>query len=467
MRETTPPNEQTTLLLHHEGNHVEGNKHNEKPSSSSTLYNFYFMAALFSAGHGCTVSCLSLATARLGSVGALQSGMLYLSYTLSAVLGATYIIQRFGARNAMATGMLLFCTYVACFWVATVFPAHQDASALTGAAIGGLGAGLLWNAQGTYLAQAAQRYSLETGMDLSTCTSNLAGGFAFIYLLVEVCLRSMSTALTMSWGSIFAIYTVIALTSSGGMFFVKDYGTEEEDSSSATSTEPTTALYKVTAAVRLLLSDRKMKHMVGMNFIFGFASAFLNSYINAEVVRVALHDDDSSYIGALSSWIALSAALSSLLLRSVRNKGIVLVGGAVCFFMVAFPFIVQPDATKWGLSGILTIYTLHGVGRSTFESTLKAIVCDFFPQNTAGAFGNIIMLNGLSNAIGYFLSFRLQCGEPSAYCVEYSDKTMHSVLSFELLVCVTAVAAVVGYWRAEALDKREKEAKAELMLLIV
>lgn len=457
-----PPTEKTSLLR----NNVEQNSNDDEDTSSNrTLHNFYLMAALFSAGHGCTVSCLSLATARLGSVGALQSSMLYLSYMLSTVLGATYIIKRFGARNGMITGMLLFCIYVACFWVATAFPEIQDASALTGAAIGGLGAGLLWNAQGTYLAQAAKRHSEESRTELSSCTSSLAGGFAFIYLIIEVFLRFMSTALTgsMTWETIFGIYTVIAFTSSFGMFFVTDYGTEE-DNGSATGTS---AFYKATAALRLLLSDRKMKHMVGMNFVFGFTSAFLNSYVNAEVVRVALNDENSSYVGALSSWIALSAALMSLLLRKVHNKGIILVVGAMCFFMVAFPFIVQPDATKWSLSGILAIYTLHGIGRSTFESTLKATFVDFFPSDTAGAFGNIVMQNGLSNAIGYFLSFKLQCGEPSAYCVEYSDKSMHHVLSFELLVCLTAIAAVVGYWRAAALDKIEREEKAELMLLIV
>lgn len=43
---------------------------------SPILRNFILMSILFSANHGCVVACLSLATARLGSLGAYQSGLL-------------------------------------------------------------------------------------------------------------------------------------------------------------------------------------------------------------------------------------------------------------------------------------------------------------------------------------------------------------------------------------------------------
>lgn len=46
-------------------------------SKNAEYWNFVKMAVLFSANHGCVVACLSLATARLGNVGAWQSGILY------------------------------------------------------------------------------------------------------------------------------------------------------------------------------------------------------------------------------------------------------------------------------------------------------------------------------------------------------------------------------------------------------
>ena len=70
---------------------------------------FLAMSLLFSANHGCVVACLGLATARLGSVGAWQSGLLYLTYTGSALFGATYLVKRLGSRNSLALGMTLYC----------------------------------------------------------------------------------------------------------------------------------------------------------------------------------------------------------------------------------------------------------------------------------------------------------------------------------------------------------------------
>lgn len=452
MTETVRPTEASTLL--------KSSSSGQEDASNKTRNNFYLMALFFSTNHGCMVACLSLATARLGAVGAIQSGVLSLSYMASAVLGATYVVKRFGARNAMLTGMLLYCAYVACFWVATSYPAMEQVAALTGATIGGFGAGFLWTAQGSYLAMAAKHQAKESSTDLSECTSNLAGVFAFIYLIVELGIRFMPTVLAgfVSWKSIYAIYTAIAFSSAFGMLLVTDYGIDDEENPS------TSVFYKVTAALQLLFKDPKMKYMIGLSAAFGLASSFLNSYINGEVVKVALNDPDSVYVGALSSWISLSAALTSLVFRRVRNKGAVLIGGAMCFFFVAFPFVVQPDASMWNAPGLLTVYTLHGVGRSTFESTLKATFIDFFPTETAGAFSNIILQSGLSTAVGYFLSVRLECQEPSRYCIEYSDRTLHDVLSFELLVCFTAIAAILGYLRAANIHKMEQEEKAGLVL---
>ena len=54
----------------------------------------------------------------------------------------------------------------------------------------------------------------------------------------------------------------------------------------------------------------------------------------------------------------------------------------------------------------LIVYSLHGVGRATFEGTLKATFADYFPYEKEGAFANIILQNGLSGAIGYMCKLK-------------------------------------------------------------
>jgi hypothetical protein len=120
-----------------------------------------------------------------------------------------------------------------------------------------------------------------------------------------------------------------------------------------------------------------------------------------KVVAVALHDKDSHFIGIFSSWMALVAALTSLLTTKIPHKGFLLIVGAMSFFFVAFPLLIQPDATMWNIQGLVSIYTLQGIGRATFESTLKATFADYFSSDSVGAFSNIILQNGLSGAVGY------------------------------------------------------------------
>jgi MFS family permease len=343
-------------------------------------------------------ACLSLATAQLGSTGAWQSGILYIAYTASALLGATFVVKRFGARNSMWLGMTLYCAYVACFYLA-VSLSNPKLYAWTGAAIGGIGAGFLWTAQGAYFGKAAEEHAMWLQQPVSTSTASFAGIFAFLYLAEEVVLRLLSTVLlemgVASWESIFGIYTVVTVLSTVAMPLVRDYSRDVDPTR-------TTVFYKVTAAAQLLWTDPKMKYMIGLNAVFGFAAAFLNSYVNGQVVP------DSKYIGILSAWVSAVAAGMSLIFGKLALKigrGPILILGAMCFFGVAFPFVVQPDGSKydWGL--LIMIYSLHGVGRATFEGTLKATFADYFSYEKEGACANIILQNGLSGAIGYICKY--------------------------------------------------------------
>jgi MFS family permease len=144
--------------------------------------------------------------------------------------------------------------------------------------------------------------------------------------------------------------------------------------------------------------------MIGLNAVFGLTSAFLNSYVNGEVVPVALNDPETKYNGVLNSLTPAVAAAMSLLFGRVSpiiGRGPVLIFGACCFFGVVFPFLVEPQAQNWGWAALIMVYSIHGAGRATFEGTLKATFADYFSYEKEGAFANIILQNGLSGAVGH------------------------------------------------------------------
>jgi MFS family permease len=430
---------------------------------------------------------MALATSRLGSIGAWQSGMLFLTYTASGLLGATYVVKRLGARDSLIAGMALYIAYVGCFLVATKFHDQTRPIALTGAAIGGVGAGFLWTAQGAYFGRASEEHARHLCQPVKVSTASLAGIFAFIYLAEEVLLRLLSTLLLgvgiASWEIIFGVYTFLTVISAMAMACVHNYPNSEDGESTRS-----TFWYQVTAAWQVLKDDPKMKYMIGLNAVFGLTSAFLNSYVNGEVVPVALNDPEAKYNGVLNSLASAVAASMSLLFGRVSpiiGRGPVLIFGACCFFGVVFPFLVEPQAQNWGWPALILVYSLHGTGRATFEGTLKATFADYFSYEKEGAFANIILQNGLSGAVGYvskcyavymllfllesivlhllalmmdspIVTFSLLCDEPSRYCIEYSNGTLHDVASFELIIVFFAIIAILGYWRASVLYHSER-----------
>ncbi len=438
---------------------------------SSILATFILMSVCFAANHGAVTSCLGLSSARLGNLtylnadlGTWQSGTLYITYTLSAVFGAAHIVKILGPRNGLFAGLVIYCVYVSCFLVAAlVEDTLKWPVAIAGAFIGGIGGGFLWTAQGAYFVKVSEAYARSAGIEKTAATSYLGGIFAFFYLFEEVAMKLLSTLLTetlnQTWLTVFAIYTAIAVLSAIGILFCHKFPIESTN-------DGKDLCYKLTSAVRIWSVDPKMKYMVPLNAVFGFAAAFLGAYVTGQVVHFTGRDN---YAGALTAIPAGVAALMSLVLGKVgqvTGKGPILIGGALSFAAMSAIFVARPAVDGWGWGALVTVYALMGIGRSTFESTLRATFADFFSKDTEGAFANIILQSGLASSVAFFVFPHLQCSTPSDYCIEYKNNGgLHNVLALELVVIATAALAIIGYLRAAAL-RRKEVAEEEIKSLV-
>ena len=137
-----------------------------------------------------------------------------------------------------------------------------------------------------------------------------------------------------------------------------------------------------------------MKYMFGLNAAFGFASSFIASYISGEFEVKALNDNDSEFIGVLSATTAGTAAIFSAIFGYVAQrpkvgKSPILIVGAAFFFLVGFSVVIFPNPLHWGWLSIFCIYIFQGIGRATFEGTLRAEFADMFPSEKEGAFANV------------------------------------------------------------------------------
>ena len=95
------------------------------PKTNCICFFLFFYTTKF---HYTLIACLALATSRLGvATGAWQSGILYSMYTVSSILGSTYIVKKLGPKQSVVVGMVLLCAYVGCFYsVATLAEATSS-----------------------------------------------------------------------------------------------------------------------------------------------------------------------------------------------------------------------------------------------------------------------------------------------------------------------------------------------------
>ena len=429
------------------------------------LHNFVRMAAFFSGTVSCAIACLSLATARLGSIGARQSGLIFLTYTCASVMGATSLANILGARNAMILGMTLFCAYVACFLIAIMDDSLARDATLIGAVLGGVGAGISWTSQGSYFLLASNRYvQASQTHNWHEATTLLAEIFAAIYLVTEASLGVLSSILELwriPWSLVFSVYASIAVACTCAMPIMVQNYPNDEASILLVSAESQWDIFSST--LRLLLRDPKMKYMIGFNAAMGLGSAFVNAVVSGAVVPVIFKDENSLYVGVLmAAHAAVAAGMSALfgyVSRRVGNVPVMTIG-AICMMTPAAAFLMQPNLHHWNWESVVMIYILHGTGRAVFEGTTRAVFAEYFYYEKEGAFANIILQNGLACAVGYFLAGHLTCDVPNKYCVEYpGDHSLHQVWPLEILIIVAGLSSIWGFQRASVLFQEEQKAR--------
>ena len=370
---------------------------NDGASPQVIRRNFLGMTILFAINHGCTVSVLGLANARLGSIGVWQSGILYASYTIAALYGASYFVKRLGSRNGLVMGLGMSASYVTSFFLATIIVEEnehiswlQSFVAIAGAIIGGIGSSILWVSQGTYFSCASQLFaSKQDGAMVEDVTSGFGGNFAFIFLLFEVLLRLMSTFLIetagLSWKVIFGLYTLFSILPVLFMLGILDVervqheynllSTNDDGSDDEVlyEEEDDSPSHKATAALNLLRNDPKAKFLAPMSVLFGISTSFCSSVLNGEVLQRVLNDKNSTYVGMYTSVTSAVAAGASLLFGRLQSskhqwgKEPFLTLGASSYLAIALQFLALPDGSSWNRWTLLLVYIFLGLGRSIYE----------------------------------------------------------------------------------------------------
>lgn len=291
--------------------------------------------------------------------------------------------------------------------------------------------------------------------------------FAAVYLAGELAMRLFSTivvaALGWSWTDVFLGYTVFALASTLAVSALVTPYDDTRGIGHGDGSEDRGAFQLISSTLRLLSTDYRIKYTVPICGVFALTSSFLTSYVNGEVLPLALHSPATVYVGLLGSVTSATAAVASLLFARLSHRtgnNPILVLGCAAFALAVLPSLADPTPTETSVPGIVATYALVGVGRAAYEGNLRAELASGFGgagTGREGAFGNVVLWTGLFSVLGFGLFAVDGRGCEGGYCVEYRDGTEHGVLGYEVLVLLSAVLAIGGLLRVDYLKRMEEE----------
>lgn len=414
-------------------------------------------------------------------LGSVNLGTLYFFYVLTALVFATAIIQALGAKGGLLFGTGGYCVYVLSFLLAAavapedpVFPDPLDESgafctvitgtnatateactftnqdgkpvcaciacpssyhafvtvdgslcatdtvkliSLVGAAMGGVAAGFLWSAQGSYFARNAELFA-EAGGTIpfsgssepatkERATAFFSSVFAGLYLGIEIVMRLLSSLTSIvPTALLLPTYCIAAAASAGGMLLIMKL-------EPAVPPPVTPMLQKATAAAQLLASHRPMQLLAPTEMVFGFAAAMMNAYVNGAIVSAdgGIGKDNIGFLGVITVLTATLASSAAGWYTSQEQRGIfrgktpAMLGGDAAFLALGLIVLLAPvsafmkdpgtgdSASAWAM--LVPLYMLQGAGRGIFESTNKAVIADFCPPpRTAAGFASFVILSG-------------------------------------------------------------------------
>ena len=171
-------------------------------------------------------SVLAYSSAELGvEIGSAAGFTLYIFYTLSSLCLANPVLYFANSKTGLLIGMVGLLVYVSSFFVSLLLGRSSNFIFICGAAVGGVGAGILWPSQGSYYSANAAAHSVVSGnsdnSDVVVTLNNFAAIFSMFYLSFETGFKLLATFLFListssqfSWRPVvFGLYSVAAFIS--------------------------------------------------------------------------------------------------------------------------------------------------------------------------------------------------------------------------------------------------------------
>jgi len=333
-------------------------------------------------------------------VGSTSLGILYSVFTFGNILSSV-AVRYMGPKVSLILGSVTYGLFVAAnilFKAYVMFPA---------AALLGLGAALIWTAEGVYVTRCAEYHETVNNLPASSTSGYFNGIFFFIFQINQFLGNALVALLFLtgiSTATIFVITTFIALGGTCILFFIRNMPHPDDDVVAPEDTKISTTSAAAKPRIDLLdtlslLLHARMFLLVPIIIYSGLSQAFIFGDFPKLI-------DDNTWKFLGMSVFGLSDALSSFgfgkLSDHIGRRNLLFLGGLVhvAVYLFLFFYTIPQDIGHKYIYFIGAV--MLGIGDGIFNTLLYAVLSSFFPERSEAAFANLKLFQAATTAAGFF-----------------------------------------------------------------
>jgi MFS transporter, NAG-T family, sugar:H+ symporter len=340
-------------------------------------------------------SAQNFATSRSGNVGSNTLGILYSVFMVTNIVSSA-IVSRLGPKLALIFGSMTYVLYVAANIIYTPWSMYPAGFLL------GVGAAVLWTAQGVYITRCSGYHEVANDLPLKSSIGFFNGLFFSIFQVNQL-LGNLLVALLflqdVATNVIFIITSLIAASGTVLLTFIHKMPPPKvpsADDPTVLVDLDTTSNFDVTKTLNLL-RDKRMALMVPIVIYSGMTQTFFFGTFPS------LIDDKSWKFFTMAVFGAADAASSIFMGKlsdRIGRKKVLAHGFIIHLGVFIWLFLYEPAQHEHVLFFVLAI--LCGIGDGVFNTQLYAILGAYFPDDSEAAFANLKLFQSMVTAAAFF-----------------------------------------------------------------
>jgi len=354
----------------------------------------------------------NLVSSILGKLGYWCIATIYIAFSFSALIVGPSVVDALGSKLSLFVGALCYSSFI----IANLWPRYE--TLIPTAAALGIGASILWTAEGSYLTTAAANYALKKNKERRSAMGLFNGIFFALFQINQVVgnlisgfILSNSDGHGSSYQVLMYTYISIAGVATLTMLLIPvETAPASEETGSLNSEEQKvrpSILSKIFRAL-LLLKDPKCFLLIPIMFYSGIEQAFVAGDFTSAIIAESV---GRNQIGFVMAVFGVFNVLFSFLFGRIADKlgsGYLVILGffSHMLFLTLMLIAIKLFGVHWFADRIWLLYLaaiVWAAGDAAWNTFPNTILGINFTDNIEAAFANLKFWQAVGSAVPFIL----------------------------------------------------------------